>query len=144
MKNWADGDMSKYRKAFLWYDPENADNLTAYKFPIGDIIDGKLMAVPRAIYAAAARVQQNPDIDDIDGVKKHIARYYKKMGETAPWERSVDIPSWAGMVLEEIRKINRALSNEPPAGEEPHLHSDPLEELRQIGKQLHDTLINTR
>jgi len=143
VKNWANGDMSKYRKAFLWYDPENADNLTAYKFPIGDIIDGKLMAVPRAIYAAAARIDQ-ADIDDKDAVKKHIARYYKKMGETAPWERSVDIPSWAGMVLEEIRKINRALSNEPPAGEEPHLHSDPLEELRQIGKQLHDTLINTR
>ena len=25
--------------------------------------------------------------DDIDRVKSHLAKYYKKMGETAPWER---------------------------------------------------------
>lgn len=24
---------------------------------------------------------------DIDRVKSHLAKYYKKMGETAPWER---------------------------------------------------------
>jgi hypothetical protein len=25
--------------------------------------------------------------DDIDRVKSHLAKYYGKMGETAPWER---------------------------------------------------------
>jgi len=143
VKDWADGDMAKYRRAFLWYDAENADNLTAYKFPIGDIIDGKLKAVPRGIYAAAARLDGS-DIDDKDKVKRSIERYYKKMGEDAPWNRSVEIPGWADTVLDEIRKINKALSNEPPTGEEPHSHSDPLEELRAIGAQLRNTLVETR
>jgi hypothetical protein len=26
--------------------------------------------------------------DDIDRVKSHLAKYYEKMGDTAPWERS--------------------------------------------------------
>jgi len=143
VKDWADGDMAKYRRAFLWYDPEKADNLTAYKFPIGDIIDGKLKAVPRAIYAAAARLDGS-DIDDKDSVRKSLERYYKKMGEEAPWNRSVEIPDWAGVVLDEIRKINRALSNEPPQGDESHSHSDPLGELRAIGAQLRKTLVETR
>jgi hypothetical protein len=25
--------------------------------------------------------------DDIDRVKSHLAKYYEKMGDTAPWER---------------------------------------------------------
>ena len=25
--------------------------------------------------------------DDADRVKNHLAKYYKKMGDTAPWER---------------------------------------------------------
>lgn len=26
--------------------------------------------------------------DDIDKVKSHLAKYYKKMGDEAPWERN--------------------------------------------------------
>ena len=66
------------------------------------------------------------------------------MGEEAPWNRSMEIPDWAGVVLDEIRKINRALSNEPPIGDESHSHSDPLGELRAIGAQLRKTLVETR
>jgi hypothetical protein len=25
--------------------------------------------------------------DEVDRVKNHLAKYYKKMGETPPWER---------------------------------------------------------
>src|SRR5690606_2540662 len=35
-------DWGKYRKAFVWYDAENAENFGAYKLPIADVIDGKL------------------------------------------------------------------------------------------------------
>lgn len=83
-------DWSKYRKAFVWYDAENAENFGAYKLPIADVIDGRLIAVPRAIYAAAAAVQgarggvNIPD-SDIPGVKRHLERYYKKMGKEPPW-----------------------------------------------------------
>lgn len=107
VKDWADGDMKKYRRAFLWYDPDNEDNLTAYKFPIADVIDGSLKAVPRGIYAAAARIDGS-DVDDKDGVKASIAKYYKKMGEEAPWERMITEPALRG-AEEQIERMKALL-----------------------------------
>jgi hypothetical protein len=82
----------KYRTAFLWYDENNADEFGAYKLPIADVIDGKLMALPRAIIAAAAVIDGarggvKIGTEDIDRVKSHLAKYYAKMGETPPWDR---------------------------------------------------------
>jgi len=59
---------------------------------IADVVDGRLKIVPRAVMAAGAIVdgaRGGIDIpsDDEDRVKSHLAKYYKKMGETAPWER---------------------------------------------------------
>lgn len=94
VKAWAgaeDGPNAKYRKAFLWFDKEDAENFGAYKLPIGDIVDGKLKAVPRAIFAAAAAMQgarggvMLPD-SDRSGVRNNIARYYSSLDETPPWK----------------------------------------------------------
>ena len=95
VRKWAnaqDEPNQKYRDAHVWYDSENKDNFTAYKLLIADVIDGKLKAVPRGIMAAGAIMQGSRggvDLpkDDIDRVKSHLAKYYKKMGDTAPWER---------------------------------------------------------
>jgi hypothetical protein len=38
-------------------DAGKADDFTAYKLPIADVIDGKLKAVPRAVMAAAQVLQ---------------------------------------------------------------------------------------
>ena len=51
-----------------------------------------LEVVPRGVMAAGAIVggaRGGIDIpsDEADRVKSHLARYYKKMGDTAPWER---------------------------------------------------------
>jgi len=97
VRRWAGGpekeniDWSKYRKAFVWYDPDDAENFRGYKLPIADVIDGELRAVPRAIFAAAAVIQGargGVDIpeSDIPAVKRHLARYYRKMDRTPPWE----------------------------------------------------------
>src|SRR5258707_7412485 len=82
----------KYRDAHVWYDNENMDNFTAYKLLIADVINGKLRAVPRGVMAAGAIMdgaRGGVDLpkDDIERVKSHLAKYYKKMGDTAPWER---------------------------------------------------------
>lgn len=61
LESWAGDDMAKFRKGFLWYDASNAENVTAYKFPIADVIDGKLTIVPRAVNNAKARLS-NSDI----------------------------------------------------------------------------------
>jgi hypothetical protein len=82
----------KYRDAHVWYDKDKKDNFTAYKLLIADVVDGRLRAVPRGVMAAAAVMQgSRGGVDlpssDVDRVRSHLAKYYAKMGEDAPWER---------------------------------------------------------
>jgi hypothetical protein len=95
VRNWAnaeDGPNKKYRDAHVWYDSANKDNFTAYKLLIADVVNGKLQAVPRGVMIAGAIMngaRGGIDLpkDDIDKVKSHLAKYYKKMGDEPPWER---------------------------------------------------------
>jgi hypothetical protein len=95
VRRWADaqdGPNEKYRDAHVWYDAENKENFGAYKLLIADVIDGRLHAVPRGIMAAGAVMQgSRGGVDlpekDIDRVKSHLAKYYGKMDDTAPWEQ---------------------------------------------------------
>lgn len=95
VRKWAgaeDGPNEKYRNAHVWYDSESKDNYTAYKLLIADVVDGELEVVPRGVMAAGgimdgARGGVDLPERDIDRVKSHLAKYYKKMGDTAPWER---------------------------------------------------------
>ena len=94
VRAWADAEEEpneKYRDAHVWYDADNKDNFTAYKLLIADVIDGRLGAVPRGVMAAAGVMQGargGVDIPgkDVDRVKSHLAKYYKKMDDTAPWD----------------------------------------------------------
>jgi hypothetical protein len=68
------------------------ENFGSYNLLIADVIDGKLTAVPRAIMAAGAVMQGSRGGVDlpqkgINRVKSHLAKYYDKMGDTAPWDR---------------------------------------------------------
>ncbi|KAA1429192.1 hypothetical protein [Nocardioides antri] len=94
VRRWAgaeDEPNEKYRDAHVWYDAENKGNFTAYKLLIADVVDGRLKAVPRGVMAAAGVMQgarggvDLPD-KDVDRVKSHLAKYYAKMDDTAPWE----------------------------------------------------------
>lgn len=95
VRKWAgaqDEPNEKYRDAHVWYDAEKKDTFGAYKLLIADVVGGKLTAVPRGVMAAAAVMQgSRGGVDlpkqDIDRVKSHLAKYYKKMGDTAPWDR---------------------------------------------------------
>ena len=95
VREWAhaqDEPNEKYRDAHVWYDSDKKDNSTAYKLLIADVIDDKLQVVPRGVMAAGAIMdgaRGGIDLpkDDVDRVKSHLTKYYKKMGETAPWER---------------------------------------------------------
>lgn len=90
VKEWAGGDdwdPAKYRKAFCWYDAAAPKLLGSYKFPIADVRGDELKVVPEGIYAAAQRLEGS-DLSDSDksGIRSHLKRYYKKMGEDSPWE----------------------------------------------------------
>ena len=95
VRAWAgaeDEPNAKYRDAHVWYDADSKDNFTAYKLLIADVVGGRLVAVPRGVMAAAAVMQgSRGGVDlpsrDVDRVKSHLAKYYKKMGDTPPWER---------------------------------------------------------
>jgi hypothetical protein len=95
VRKWAgatDGPNQKYRSAHVWYDRDAKDNFTGYKLLIADVIDGRLTAMPRGIMAAGAIMQgSRGGVDlpaqDIARVKSHLAKYYRKMGETPPWQR---------------------------------------------------------
>jgi hypothetical protein len=94
VRTWADAQdepNQKYRDAHVWYDADNKDNFTAYKLLIADVVGGRLKAVPRGVMAAGAIMQgSRGGIDlperDIDRVKSHLAKYYRKMDDTPPWE----------------------------------------------------------
>ena len=94
VRKWAgaeDEPNEKYRDAHVWYDADKKGNYTAYKLLIADVVDGKLKAVPRGVMAAGGIMQGSrggvdlPD-KDVDRVKSHLAKYYDKMDDTAPWE----------------------------------------------------------
>lgn len=87
---WAGGDEwdpEKVRRAHVWYDSDNPEVLASYKLPLADIVDGTLTAIPRAIFAAAARLNQT-DVPaaDLNGIRNHLGRYYDKMEREAPWD----------------------------------------------------------
>lgn len=59
--------------------------------PLADVVDGRLVAVPRGVFAAAAVMQgSRGGVDlpekDVDRVRSHLATYYAKLDETPPWE----------------------------------------------------------
>jgi hypothetical protein len=94
VRAWADaedGPNAAYRDAHVWYDADKKDNFTAYKLLIADVVGDKLVAVPRGVMAAGGIMQgAHGGIDiperDRDRIKSHLAKYYRKMDRTPPWE----------------------------------------------------------
>lgn len=79
----ADGDMRRYRKAFLWYDAAAPELKGSYKLPIADVIDGTLTIVPRAVNAVAqvlggARGGVDIPDADMDKVQAVVDRIQKR------------------------------------------------------------------
>lgn len=81
---------TKYGQAHFWHAPD-ADTFGAFKLPFADVVDGKLVAVPRGVFAAAAAMQGSRSGVDVpeadrDGIRSKISAYYRKMKMRAPWD----------------------------------------------------------
>ena len=95
VRKWADAQdepNQKYRDAHVWYDSENKDNFTAYKLLIADLSTASSRPCRAPSWRRAQSCRAHAAVStcpkgDIDRVKSHLAKYYKKMGETAPWDR---------------------------------------------------------
>lgn len=93
--NSTDEPSTRYRRAFMFFDADNADNFTAYKLPFADVIDGQLRAVPRALSAIVAVLNGGrggvdipaADRKKIEGV---VNAYFRRMGRDAPFGNDDD------------------------------------------------------
>lgn len=94
-----DIDFDRYRRAFIYQDPD-ADPGTkgAYKFPVATVMGGELTIVPRAVSAAAGRLNQaNVSSDAREQIRATLTDLYDQMSEEfdddaiqAPWEMAMD------------------------------------------------------
>ena len=81
-----DEPSSTYRSAFLYYIPDEAENFSGYKLPIADVVDGRMVAIPRGIFSAAGVMNGamgGVDVPDRDRavITRKINRYYNIMSE---------------------------------------------------------------
>jgi len=82
--NSKDKPSAQYKRAFLFYDTEDEENFGGYKLPIADVVDNKLVAIPRALFAVAgvlsgARGGVDIPNEDKDKIKLKINQYYERM-----------------------------------------------------------------
>jgi hypothetical protein len=98
--NW-----DKYADGFAWFDSENKENITAYKLPHSDIIDGAIHDVwsgVRAAMAALLGARGGVDMPAADrrGVYNHLRRHYEQFDKEAPEFRAYDIHELQAMFPE--------------------------------------------
>jgi hypothetical protein len=89
---WEDNPQpGKAKRAFFAYDDESPENLTSYKLPFADVVDGELKAMPRGLFAVAQLLRGARDGVGVPeavlrSARRKVTTYYHKMGEEAPWE----------------------------------------------------------
>lgn len=95
IRTWAGGpgkedvDWGKYRSCFMWYDADDAENFTGYKFAYADVIDGEPHVVFRALAAIigvlnGARGGTKIPSSDVPKVYAQAAKQYKRFDEEPP------------------------------------------------------------
>ena len=89
----------KFRRAFVCLDPSKPEDPDSYQLPIADVIDGKLVAVPKGILSAAAALcgTSIPEPQK-SKARSHLAKYYPQMRSQfdddsimPPWEKSSNL-----------------------------------------------------
>ena len=83
---------AKAKRAFFASDDETPTNLTAYKLPFADVVNGELQAMPRGLFAVAQMLRGARDGVDVPetvlrSARRKVTAYYHKMGDAAPWEQ---------------------------------------------------------
>lgn len=162
-----DAPNEKYRSAFIFSDPEKQGDFSGCKLQIADVIDGKLIAIPRAIFTTAGMLQGTRggiNIQQADKNKaiEHFGRYFVKMGMEAPVKASYnfELDLWGVTdyaesikgsseeltdttreVIESTAKALNALLGPTDAEIDAHLHSLYGEESEALGLSKEDDVI---
>src|SRR5437868_12455180 len=82
---------AQFADAHFWRDGP-ADQITSYKFPFAEVIDGKLTAVWGGVTAGAQRLSSAKGVD-VDAIQSKMGAYYDKAEKQynddsiePPWE----------------------------------------------------------
>lgn len=88
---------NSFKEAFLYVDPDNSDDPSSHKFLIADVIDGRLTAIPSAIYKSAAALirckSSEINADTRDAIQSVLDRYYARL-ELAPSTKALSKGEW--------------------------------------------------
>ena len=82
--------LADYRGNFLYYDRNAPLDVSKYKLPVADVIDGKPRLVPHAVYAAAVVMEGGRSginlyaPGDEERIEKVLQALYKKIGKKPP------------------------------------------------------------
>jgi hypothetical protein len=91
---WAGWDnstpSSRTWKAFFALDEDHRQQRNAYRLAFTDVINGELVAVPRAIDAIARSLASGQNelelpADVVENIRRKISLYYRKMDAIPPW-----------------------------------------------------------
>jgi HK97 family phage prohead protease len=79
-----DAPNDDYRKYFMYFDSEKPDNFGSYKLLFVDVVDGKLMIIPKAVFAIAgilngARGGVDIPTEDRNRIITVVNQLYKRM-----------------------------------------------------------------
>lgn len=149
VRRWAGGpvkenvDFNKYFKAFMWRDGSDPENFGSYKLPYADFVEGRLVAVPRGIFAVAVALN-GVDIPESDKatIRNVVSRWYAQMRRAfnddsivPPWEKQAQTTAAlsevylrdhlnivAGDYFSVTEKEVEELGTNLPEGVEPTMH----------------------
>ncbi len=108
VRSWAgvtDAPNAKFAHAFMWHDSEAPELFGSYKLGFADVVDGRLTALPRGLFAVAGVLEGARGGTDIpqadqDRIKGVTGRYYGKMRRqfdddsiVPPWDKAGGEPS---------------------------------------------------
>lgn len=122
IKSWSgskDKPNAKYARAFLYVISDKKDTFGGYKFPVADIVNGKLTLIPKAVFAAAGRLS-SAKIPDSDKAKLRsaISRLYSRLRShfkdstlTPPWENKKESSNEEPQKESRMQKITFPMGN---------------------------------
>jgi len=114
--NSEESPSAAYRKGFMWFDSSKPDNFGSYKLAFVNIIDGKMMVIPKAISDKVGLIngaRGGLDIPEADlpALKRNVNRYLVKMGKEKAFSDAKQIHEFTIRDCENFLKSGANLSD---------------------------------